>query len=112
MTKICPQCGTEFTVYGTNQNSRKYCSKECYTEANRKLASEPGARIRCRRYDCLYRPQKSADNGCDYFLITGELRNCPPGKDCTCYKHATPAERKARQIKSINSALGGRYYYG
>ena len=33
---------------------------------------------------CQYRAADQASNGCDYYLITGELRGCPV-KDCDKY---------------------------
>lgn len=110
MTKICPQCGTEFTFYGRNQNSRKYCSKECYSEANRKRSKDPAVRRMCKRYDCIYHPYKGADNSCDYTIITDKIRPCPPGEGCTCYEYATPTERKRRQVKTANKIFKGGYY--
>ena len=48
---------------------------------------------KCKRYDCLYHPQKGCLNGCDYILITGKKRGCAGGKECNKYEYATDEER-------------------
>ena len=46
----------------------------------------------CKHYGCEYYCPKS--NTCDYMLITGERRGCPPTDDCNKYC-TDPAEVKA-----------------
>lgn len=40
---------------------------------------------------CAYSGEVAATPYCRYFLVTGERRPCPPGKDCKVY-------RKGRQL--------------
>lgn len=127
MTKTCAHCGKEFVIDTPLKNAKKYCSRECVAEVirirnrekyNKRKKSQHQVnaetkpaeeRKYCKRYDCLYHPYQSADNNCDYTLITGEPRGCPGGERCTRYKHATPAERKVRQLKTIDSIHKGWY---
>lgn len=41
----------------------------------------------CGRKDCFYRSENAGEFvSCDFLLITGELRGCPIGDECTRYK--------------------------
>lgn len=39
---------------------------------------------------CVYRAEPGAANRCDYLIITGHSRGCPPGEGCTVFQ---PGER-------------------
>lgn len=125
MIKSCARCGKEFEIIDPSRNSQKYCSRECYNEVSRVKNSERRQRYRetehniverkstkeqgklCKRYGCLYHPNKAAANSCDYTLITGKLRGCACGKDCTCYKRGTAKERKRMQIENAKKSFYG-----
>lgn len=34
---------------------------------------------KCSRLSCLYHASPNQPNGCDYCLLTGQLRGCPAG---------------------------------
>lgn len=123
MLKHCARCGKEFEV-NPFQSARKYCSDECSAEAERerkskynrerrrnKVAEPPKPTKeqgkRCKRYSCLYHPIKSAPNGCDYTLVTGELRGCAPGEGCICYKRGSAKERQRMQIENAKNQFWG-----
>lgn len=123
MTKICAHCGKEFEIIDSSRNSQKYCSRDCYNEVAKersKIYRELNGKIkskepqptkddgkRCKRYGCLYHPSKTAANSCDYTLVTGKLRGCAPGQDCTCYKRGTKEERKRMQIENAKKNFYG-----
>lgn len=120
MLKHCARCGKEFEITDPSRNSQKYCSPECRNEANRerikqnndnrpKKEPQPTKEQskRCKRYGCLYHPNKHAPNSCDYTLITGKLRGCAPGQGCICYKRGTKEERKRLQIENSKKNFYG-----
>lgn len=47
----------------------------------------------CKRTDCLYYSPKVDYNGCDYCFLTGNLRGCQRGEECTKYRYATEQQR-------------------
>lgn len=54
----------------------------------------------CKQFDCLFHPAANAKNGCDYCIITGELRGCPAGKNCKRYlKVSEKAKRKLQLLR-------------
>ncbi len=56
----------------------------------------------CRRYDCLFHPPTQAKNGCDYCVITGNMRGCDPGKECNKYLKASTSAKSRLQILRVN----------
>lgn len=105
MTKrICPVCGKPFEVAATNH--RKYCSRECKLEGNRRAAKVRSMRrghaspatyrelagrpsvltvADCVRCDgCRFRARSHGSGlvTCDFLLLTGEPRGCDVSETC------------------------------
>ena len=55
---------------------------------------------KCRK--CRFRAPYGDVNGCDYMHITGHMRGCPPGDDCTRFEEG---ERKRAPGFEIPPAL-------
>lgn len=56
----------------------------------------------CRRYDCLFHPPKIAKNGCDYCVITGNVRDSDPGMKCNKYLKVSKSAKTQLQILRLN----------
>lgn len=107
MKKVCPVCQKEFEPINGRQ---KYCSLEC--RKTNKIAVSKKWKY-CNHRDCLYFCDTKDYNRCDYNWLTGELRDCGRGAECTKYKHSTPSERrKYRNLKLKGNEDGdGRPLY-
>lgn len=116
--KICPICGKEFEPAHNNQ---KYCCPKCQKEAIRLLAKERRLKKKpknkrkskpwqhCNRTDCLYyNDSKTPINYCDYNWLTGQLKSCKGGAECTKYKHSTAEERKRYRNSVLKKDEEGR----
>lgn len=107
MKKICPVCQKEFEQTSHRQ---LYCSVQC-RKINKIAVSKKWKY--CNHRDCLYFCDTKDYNRCDFNWLTGELRDCGRGAECTKYKHATPSERrKYRNLKLKGNEDGdGRPLY-
>lgn len=52
---------------------------------------------KCRRL-CKWRSSCRGVNGCDYLYLTGKVRGCPAGKDCTRFEAGPRATQKADSL--------------
>ena len=63
----------------------------------------------CKRYDCLYHPAITADNGCDYYYLTGKDRIKDSKGRCKTYVKATPEERRKFNESKYSKILYAEY---
>lgn len=85
-TKRCPECQKAYN---------KARQREIYQERAKKTEMEKkkDPHICTRSKSCQYGGTLSGIFCCDYMLITGHRRPCPP-KDCTEYKRRERGRRK------------------
>lgn len=107
--KICPVCQKEFEVK-SSFSYQIYCSVQCREENNKikRRKQRPKKWKYCNRRDCLYFCDTKDYNRCDYNWLTGNLRDCGRGAECTRYKHATPSERKKYRNSVLRKDEEGR----
>jgi hypothetical protein len=91
--KRCPECARKHTLQQKRDRMRQL--REDGLVANRK--------IKCTNKDgcegCIYyRGDFEINKCCNYLLVKGERRPCPPGKDCT-----VKVERKGYREKKERS---------
>ena len=119
MIKKCDWCGKQFQ----SSSRKKYCCEECL-----RLGKNEYARLRsehkkikdsylqsyyttnklCKRYDCLYHAPYGSQNACDFCYLTGRLRNCGRGDNCTRYITSTPEEKQ--QFRTLMMQLSNEEY--
>ena len=79
----CPNCGAPVEK---QSDKCSYCGTLYIKPKERK----PGDGCK----GCCYRRRESGCTACNYSVLTGELRGCPPGEGCIRYKKATKGERQ------------------
>ncbi len=64
---------------------RKNLLRKLEKQSDAEKAAEKKPFKRCDR-PCKYRATEYAINGCDYLIITGQSRGCPPCDECTRFE--------------------------
>ena len=57
---------------------------------------------KCSRLSRLYHASPNQPNGCDYCLLTGQLRGCPAGTACDKYKRVSSKRKQATRNTLLN----------
>lgn len=107
----CDMCGGHFIAKAKQAKYCPACKKNRKRDDNKRYKLSYRERIKAQAIakkkpgfvpakcpdDCLYWQKVSTDVPmCGYFLITGELRGCDPGKGCKRYVGLNADEKAAR----------------
>lgn len=116
--RACKNC---HKLFEPKANNSRYCSLSCRYEAQikrnrisrqKKKATATTKTLPwkyCNRTDCLYYNDSwNYLNKCDYLWLTGKLRGCGRGEDCTKYIQATREARKKYRNSVIREDEEGR----